>query len=1260
MTIFYQGGKVKRLIWLSVLFALPLVAGVIERTIVLGNNDLIFKRVDDYDVVEIRGHSVLLEAGAPRVPRVMEKLVIPAGATVVGVEIIAEEWQDVPGFYKVVPAQPDVPLPVPGQEFTPQWYAPRPEIYEAAEFYPEAKVRLNGVGSMSGYRIAHVELFPVRYQPVSGVLQLATRITYRVSYRENVVSDVIATVRQRAVFGSAVAALVVNPEDVVRFAPRLGVGQVPTFLPPGDYEYVVISAPPMDTVFERLAAWKTRKGIPATVVDIAWISANYTGYDLQEKVRNFIIDAQSTWGTIYVLLGGSGDYRTSGQNIVPTRKGWYTYAGGPDGDSLPSDLYYSDLDGDWDYNGNHIYGQLSDSVDMYSDVYVGRASVYNVALAQNFVYKVMTYEKNPPTDYLKKMLLPTAILWSSYEERPMQDSIARMTPAGWVDGKLYERNGTLSRQRMIDSMNVGFGMGHWVGHGDQNGIYMGSPYLNSSDAQNLVNGDKQGIANSIGCMCGGWDLVPGGDCFAEHLVNRVGGGLVAAVMNARYGFGAYIGYYVPGPSERIDTTFYALIFEQDMFHLGAVHGLAKDAWVFYADSGMQYDWTRWCIYELNLLGDPTLPLWNDVPMNLTVNYPAAVPVGFQNVNITVTSSGSPVSNALVCLQKGDEVYARGYTNTGGTVTLSINPTSPGSMYITTTARNHYPFEDSMMVQPSNYAYITFLSCSISDPTPGGNDNGQLNPGESVELPVWVMNWGQSQGNGIVGILSADDTYATLSDTVKSFGNISASDSAYTGADGYDLDIAASCPDGHTILFTLTCSDNADSIWVSQFSLGVYACILTYQGYTVVGGNGILEPGETADIVVTLGNEGGAEAENVTATLITGSSLITINDNTGTFGSIQPGNTGNNASDPFNVTASASAAYGVTVDCDLIVQAGMHVDTLDFLLAIGEPVPSDTGFYYAYYSGGLHTYAPTFDWFEIAPPGPGTIISEITDEDADTVTVALPFTFKFYGTDYNSIGICSNGFMEMGSSTYRFGANTGIPSAGGPRAMIAPFWDDLDPSLYGDIYQYHDAANHRWIVEFYDVAHYGASGQRETFQVMLLDPMYYPTPTGDGEILVQYLNGMAQTGATFGIENYAEDVGIQYYYDGLYHEWAVEVTDSCALLYTTYPPDYVGIEEFEELVGVPVRTMLGVVYPNPFARELSISYQVASSGRVSLRVYDALGRAVCGLAQGIVEPGYYTVHWDGRDDLGRQVPAGVYFVRFDTDDYQKVEKAILLR
>ena len=85
-----------------------------------------------------------------------------------------------------------------------------------------------------------------------------------------------------------------------------------------------------------------------------------------------------------------------------------------------------------------------------------------------------------------------------------------------------------------------------------------------------------------------------------------------------------------------------------------------------------------------------------------------------------------------------------------------------------------------------------------------------------------------------------------------------------------------------------------------------------------------------------------------------------------------------------------------------------------------------------------------------------------------------------------------------------------------------------------------------------------------------------------------------------------------------------------------------------------------MYPNPGMRLMSIRYQVAHLADVSLCVYDAAGRLVRKIVDGACEPGYYTQVWDAKDDMNRKVPAGVYFVRFQTDDYQKTEKAILLR
>ena len=49
-----------------------------------------------------------------------------------------------------------------------------------------------------------------------------------------------------------------------------------------------------------------------------------------------------------------------------------------------------------------------------------------------------------------------------------------------------------------------------------------------------------------------------------------------------------------------------------------------------------------------------------------------------------------------------------------------------------------------------------------------------------------------------------------------------------------------------------------------------------------------------------------------------------------------------------------------------------------------------------------------------------------------------------------------------------------------------------------------------------------------------------------------------------------------------------------------------------------------------------------------------------LKDGVSAPGYYHMMWDGKDNTGRKAPAGIYFVRFSADDYNKVKKAVFLR
>jgi flagellar hook assembly protein FlgD len=64
--------------------------------------------------------------------------------------------------------------------------------------------------------------------------------------------------------------------------------------------------------------------------------------------------------------------------------------------------------------------------------------------------------------------------------------------------------------------------------------------------------------------------------------------------------------------------------------------------------------------------------------------------------------------------------------------------------------------------------------------------------------------------------------------------------------------------------------------------------------------------------------------------------------------------------------------------------------------------------------------------------------------------------------------------------------------------------------------------------------------------------------------------------------------------------------------------------------------------------------------VSLRVYNLLGQQVKALIHGLLQAGVYRAAWDGRDNRGMRVGAGVYFLRLESGGASRTARALLLR
>jgi hypothetical protein len=127
-------------------------------------------------------------------------------------------------------------------------------------------------------------------------------------------------------------------------------------------------------------------------------------------------------------------------------------------------------------------------------------------------------------------------------------------------------------------------------------------------------------------------------------------------------------------------------------------------------------------------------------------------------------------------------------------------------------------------------------------------------------------------------------------------------------------------------------------------------------------------------------------------------------------------------------------------------------------------------------------------------------------------------------------------------------------------------------------------------------------------------------------------------------NYVKDLK-EYYYD------------TRILLWTCVSPTSV------EEAGAPVvsrELLLFPNHPNPFASSTEIRYANAAEERVRLRVHDVSGRVVRTIVDGRRGPGEHVESWDGRDDRGRAVASGVYFLKLEGSGRSETRRIVLVK
>jgi len=421
-----------------------------------------------------------------------------------------------------------------------------------------------------------------------------------------------------------------------------------------------------------------------------------------------------------------------------------------------------------------------------------------------------------------------------------------------------------------------------------------------------------------------------------------------------------------------------------------------------------------------------------------------------------------------------------------------------------------------------------------------------------------------------------------------------------------------------------------------------------------------DAGESVAVYLTLKNFGMVGATGVSAAVSTTDPYVTLYNASAAYGDIAGLDTAVNVV-PFTMKAAPNTPREHVVDFGLTITAAESTWQATFSFLVGEllatdPVPDgprEPARYWAYDDvDTLYPEHPTYDWVEINALGTRLTFAQ----NDDVVSFNLPSAFgpfRFYGQTYTQLSVSADGWIAAGNYTQDNYQNTTLPNPSAPRAAIFANWDDLYPASggggAGNVYWYHDAANHRLVVEYDSVRYYSGSN-RDKFEVIFYDTTV-ATPTGDNVIVAQYKTAAGFTSSTVGIQDPTQAIAIQNLFNGTLTRGASPIVPGRAIKYTTVP----GTALAEPVSGSRPAASRLTLEQNPVSGAARLRFGVPAAANVRLEAFDRSGRRVAVVVSGFAAAGAHTVTWDTRT-----VPAGVYFLRLTAPGCRQSVKAIVSR
>ncbi|HNV82013.1 MAG TPA: C25 family cysteine peptidase [Tenuifilaceae bacterium] len=775
-------------------------------------------------------------------------------------------------------------------------------VYKKNEFFPNQLASLRDPYVLRDYRGQTVEIYPVQYNPVTKTLRVYSEITVVLKHtNDRGINEFVDQRANKAIYAEF---------DNIYRRNFLNYSHRAKYQPIEDNGLLLVVAYPafMDAI-KPYVNWKKQKGQEVKLV--SYTEAGGTSANLKNYITN---QYNSDEGLCFVLLVGDGP------QIPPLYKG-----------------------GDSDAAYGHIVG-----TDSYAEAFIGRFSAENVAQVQTQVDKTITYERDLTAD---DTWLTTGMGIASSEggggqgdngESDIQHmNIIRNKLLNYTYSTVYQvYDPGAQASTVVANLNTGTSIINYTGHGAT--TYWVTTNFGVNHMGSLTNVNKLPFIFDVACVNGDFK---NNTCFAEGFMraNTANGptgsiAIIASTVNQSW-----------APPMRGQDEMNDILVESYQNNIKRTYGgIAVNGCMnmndVYGSSGYS-ETNTWTIF-----GDPSLMVRTAVPGEMIVTHNPTIFLGSSSFMVNCDTDGALVAISFNNDEDDVVVLGKAVVESGlATVTFEEPITTPADLVVTVTAYNKATYIGQVAAVPADEPYVILKSYVTSD---------SPNFGETVGINVVLENISEDPftASDVTATISSGSEFVNIVGNTVNAGTIEPGQ-VVTLDEAYTIEIADSVPDQTPIVFTITISGEYEEEvyeWSQNFIIKANAPVLSIGGLTIDdGGEGVpnyLEPGESAQVQLTVTNTGHAAAGGVTARLFAATPFLSILNGEVAVDVAAEGT----AEVSFGVEANGSTPDGLAVELGYSAELGVYAAEGSTTITIG-PVPeatigqgtSDTQSYYPF-------------------------------------------------------------------------------------------------------------------------------------------------------------------------------------------------------------------------------------------------------------------------------------------------------------------------